>query len=75
MRYIHRLYIIYILILMFVIYLKPSIMFSDDGSLKDFGITKGKTIFPLWVFVILLAILIYFGYIILLNILHKYINE
>ena len=65
MRYIHRLYIIYILILLLVIYLRPSIMFFEDGSLKDFGIMKGKTVFPLWVFVILLAILIYFGYIIL----------
>ena len=71
MNYIHRLYILYICIMLFAVYLKPRLMFHPDGTLKNFGINKGKTIFPLWLFGLLLVIFIYFGYIFLLNFLKR----
>jgi len=71
MRYIHRLYIFYITIILLTVYLKPTTMFHPDGSLKDFGLGKNRTIFPLWMFSILLVIFVYFGYILLLNLIHR----
>ena len=57
--------------MLFAVYLKPKLMFHHNGILKDFGIEKGKTIFPLWLFGLLLVIFIYFGYIFLLNFLKR----
>ena len=39
---------------------KPNIFYSPDGSLKQFGIGyKHKTVVPLWLFSIVLAIVSY----------------
>jgi len=49
--------------------MKPSIIFYDDGTLRDFGVGyKNKTIFPLWLISIFLGIwcyllVLYFEYI------------
>ena len=40
--------------------LKPSFMYNNDGSLREFGVGyKNKTILPLWLFSIVLGILTY----------------
>jgi hypothetical protein len=39
---------------------KPKFIYNEDGSLKPFGIGyRNKTVFPLWVLTIALAILCY----------------
>jgi|LauGreSBDMM110SN_4_FD.fasta_scaffold123004_2 hypothetical protein len=39
---------------------KPKFLFNKDDSLKQFGIGfQAKTVFPLWIFTITLAILSY----------------
>ena len=41
---------------------KPNIFYNQDGSLKQFGVGyKHKTVVPLWLFSILLAIVCYIG--------------
>jgi hypothetical protein len=40
--------------------LKPSFLYNNDGSLREFGVGyKNKTILPLWLFSIVLGILTY----------------
>ena len=60
--------IIFISILLFLLlyilinYTKPAILYNTDGSLRHFGVGyKNKTILPLWLFAIILAILCYLG--------------
>ena len=41
-------------------YLKPGIIYHNDGSLRDFGLNNTrKTILPIWLVTIILAILSY----------------
>lgn len=60
--------IFFIILYGLVIKIKPSIIFYKDSTLKDFGVGyKNKTIVPLWLIAILLAICSYlialcFGY-------------
>lgn len=43
-------------------YAKPSIFYNTDGSIRKFGVGyKNKTILPIWLFAIVLAILSYVG--------------
>lgn len=52
---------IYILLCGFIYVLKPSYLYNSDGSFKEFGIGyKKKTIFPIWLCIIIIAILTYF---------------
>ena len=55
--------IIYLIIAIFILYYKPSFLFSDKGKkrLKIFGTgkKKNKSIFPLWFILFILGILIY----------------
>lgn len=40
--------------------LKPNLVYNEDGTFKDFGLGyKNKTIFPMWLVVILLALASY----------------
>ena len=42
--------------------LKPGFIYNKDGSLRDFGLNNTrKTIFPIWLVTIILAILSYVG--------------
>lgn len=57
-------FILYILI----IFIKPGFIFNRDGSLRDFGIGyKKKTVVPLWLMAILLAIMSYVLVLVFLN--------
>ena len=41
-------------------FLKPSLIYNNDGSLREFGIGYDKkTVFPIWLFSLILAILSY----------------
>ena len=52
--------VIFLLIFGFVQIMKPSFLYNNDGSLRDFGVGyKNKTILPLWLFSIILGILTY----------------
>ena len=43
-------------------YLEPSFLYNKDGSLRDFGLnSKHKTILPIWLITIILAMLSYLG--------------
>ena len=43
-------------------YIKPGILYNDDGSLREFGIgRKRATVVPIWLAVLLLAIFSYLG--------------
>lgn len=41
-------------------FLKPSIIFKENGELRQFGIArKQKTILPIWLFVLIFSIVSY----------------
>jgi len=49
--------LMYIILMTFIIYLKPRILFNKDGTLKPFGIGyKNKSVLPLWLVSIIIAI-------------------
>jgi multisubunit Na+/H+ antiporter MnhB subunit len=56
--------IIYLIIAGFIIYYKPSFLFTNDkkNKLKQFGTGKNrnKSIFPFWFILFIIGILIYF---------------
>ena len=48
------------MVFLIIQFLKPSIIYNSDGSLRQFGIGyRKKTVVPLWLVVILLAIFSY----------------
>ncbi len=52
--------VIFLVIFSIVQMLKPSFLYNNDGSLREFGVGyKNKTILPLWLFSIVLGILTY----------------
>ena len=52
--------IIFLIIFGLVQMTKPSFMYNNDGSLREFGVGyKNKTILPIWLFSIILGILTY----------------
>jgi len=52
--------IIYLLIIIIIHRIKPAIFYNKDGSIKHFGIGyKKKTIIPIWIISIIVAILVY----------------
>jgi hypothetical protein len=52
--------IVFLLLFAIILVTKPNIMFDKNGKLREFGIGyKNKTILPLWLAVIILAIISY----------------
>ena len=52
---------IYIIFFGIIIYIKPSFLYNKDGSLREFGIgTNKKTVLPIGLITILIAIISYF---------------
>ena len=52
--------ILFIIIFIFIQLLKPSFLYNNDGSIREFGIGyKNKTILPIWLLSIILGILCY----------------
>jgi len=54
--------LVYIILFGFINVLTPAFMYNPDGSLKEFGVGfRKKTIIPVWLISILLAIVAYFS--------------
>ena len=51
--------IIFVILSITIYYLKPPIMFNSDGTFKQFGLTKDKTIYPYWLSCLILGIIVY----------------
>ena len=51
---------VFLILLSGIVYTKPSMIYHDNGSVREFGIgTQKKTIVPLWLCVLLMAIMSY----------------
>jgi hypothetical protein len=62
--------IIFLTIYVLIIQMRPSMIFYKDGTLKEFGVGyRNKTIIPIWLAAIILAIL---SYIIIMYIAYLY---
>ena len=60
--------VIFMFLFMIVILTKPSIIFNSDGTFRNFGIGYSKkTVTPIWLVTIILAIISYFAILFLLN--------
>jgi hypothetical protein len=60
--------ILFLILFAILLLYKPTLMFDKNGKPREFGIGyKNKTILPLWLMVIILAILIYFGILCYIN--------
>ncbi len=54
--------IIYILLFVIINYIQPAFMYNPDGTIKPFGVGyRNKTIIPVWLISIFLAIIAYFS--------------
>ncbi len=54
--------LVYIILFVLINSLKPAFMYNSDGSLKEFGVGyRKKTIIPVWLISIFLAIIAYFS--------------
>ena len=52
--------VIFLIIFGLIQMMKPSFIYNNDGSLREFGVGyRNKTILPLWLFSIVLGILTY----------------
>ena len=52
--------VLFIIIFIIFVYLKNCFLFNKNGALRNFGLGKSNSsIIPLWLFVIILAILSY----------------
>ena len=61
--------LLFIALFSMIVYTKPSIIFKEDGSVRQFGVGyKNKTILPIWLATIILAFL---SYLIVLSLLLK----
>jgi hypothetical protein len=60
--------VIFLFLFSLIIITKPGFIFNKNGSLKDFGLGyKNKTVLPVWLVIIILAILSYFFVLYYLN--------
>lgn len=54
--------ILYIVLFALINMIKPAFMYNPDGTLKSFGVGyRSKTIIPVWLISIFLAIIAYFS--------------
>jgi len=52
--------ILFLVIFVIIIYIKPHFIFNKNGLLRNFGLGKSNTtIFPIWLFVVIIAIISY----------------
>lgn len=54
--------LLYFVIILAYIIIRPPLSYNADGSMKPFGIGKGHTLFPVWVIAVLAAVVISFVY-------------
>jgi heme/copper-type cytochrome/quinol oxidase subunit 2 len=52
---------IYVMVFGILVYIKPNFLYNPDGSLREFGLgSNKKTVIPVWLASILIAIMSYF---------------
>ena len=52
--------VLFLIIYLLINYLQPSVLYLDNGTLREFGLNqKNKTIIPIWLVVFILAIFSY----------------
>ena len=51
--------IVFVIICFGIYYVKPSFIFNEDGTFKQFGLSKEKTIYPFWLVTFIIGIIIY----------------
>ena len=52
--------LLFIFVFGLIVWIQPSFIYNKDGSLRQFGVGyRNKTVFPLWLVVLILAILCY----------------
>jgi hypothetical protein len=52
----------FLVIFSIIHYLKPGLLYTKEGGFRDFGVGyRNKTVIPIWVVSIVLAILCYFS--------------
>jgi sterol desaturase/sphingolipid hydroxylase (fatty acid hydroxylase superfamily) len=52
--------VLFVILFTFIQIVKPSIIYDKDGSLRQFGLaSRKKTVLPIWLITIFLAILCY----------------
>ena len=55
--------IIFLILFVILVNLKPTFLFNKNGSLRNFGLGKSKsTILPVWLIVIVLSIMSYLAF-------------
>ena len=60
--------VVFLLLFALIMFIKPTIIFDSSGRPRQFGIGyKNKTILPLWLTVIILAILSYLSILFYIN--------
>lgn len=60
--------VVFLLLFALIMFIKPTIIFDSNGRPRQFGIGyKNKTILPLWLTVIILAILSYLSILFYIN--------
>ena len=52
--------IVYIIFIISIIYIKPSMIFTKDGKIRSFGLNNTNTIYPLWLVTGFIAIICYY---------------
>jgi hypothetical protein len=53
-------FMIYLILISTILYIRPSFLYNSDNTLKQFGTGSDSTIAPLWLLIILSAIVSYF---------------
>lgn len=54
--------LVFMILFIVVQFVKPSFLFKQDGSLREFGLGyRNKTVVPMWLVVLILSIFSYFG--------------
>ena len=60
--------VVFMILFILIQCMKPSFLYKEDGSLRDFGIGyRNKTIVPMWLVVLILSIVSYFGALCFIN--------
>jgi hypothetical protein len=53
--------ICFLILFFLIIYIRPNAIYNKDGTLREFGIGyREKTVFPMWLVTVILAITAYF---------------
>ena len=56
----HICILLYLILLSFILLANPKFAFDNDGTLKPFGTGNNKTVLPLWLIIVLLALVSYY---------------